>query len=335
MLKLNLKLIIAMSLVCTGNVLLNGMKRNMLIEHSLPGEPWPQEVLEEIFTYLCHIPINAPLVSESGIFSELNNIYHSHRYRCPHKRQLHIAPDGIVAWLATMRSVCTNWRDNVLSYAKIKHLLNIDCADIIADLTEINATSSSRNHFYVQFLAKMINGQNNVCNHLLFDIIYHDNDPDKLKIFLENDLVDPNCYLSGKNLLYPSPLGCCFNKRTSSWMDDNDSYEYSYIHCHEKSFRILLDHKADVYQAIDNKRNILDFLLFSTYTASSINTIIKIIAEKVQFTVDYQDRILKRSAMRTINDENETEVCCRGCCLLSTLSTLILFAALVGSEYIL
>jgi len=195
----------------------HGMKRNVssnLREKDLilpaNGESLPQETLEKIFTYLCDIPIDVPLVQEPAQTS----FFYSFKERCcqylswssdffilpereliernaSNEYQLKIAPNGIVACLAKMRSVCTHWRDNLLSPIEIKRRLSIDTDDIVKDLAKIKVFNNQKNYFHVHFLAEMIRGGSYICNHLVPSNICSSDDVNKLKIFLENDVINP------------------------------------------------------------------------------------------------------------------------------------------------
>lgn len=275
-------------MTCTVSSFMHGMKRNVNMECVLPanGESLPQDILEQIFTCLCENLINTPLNTPLFVQKSKPTIFNFNRYFSGNS-QWHIAPNGNIAYLAGIRSVCKQWYD-LLNPAEIKRRLHINADDIAHDLAIINAWKNQKNRSHAQFLAQMIKGQVDACNNILPKAIY--NDSDKLKILLENGLVDPNCYFSGnldlkfeRKALYPSPLGCCIaiSSKSHSCIKDFN----------EESFCLLLNHGADVHQKIDNGMNIIDVLLSFKHRISS-KEIIDIIAEKEPL-IGYQDKINK------------------------------------------
>ncbi len=194
---MNLRLIATMSLLCTFNVFVYGMKRNIVNEKDLilpaNSASLPQETLEQIFTYLCQTPIDISIVKAGFFYSWSdqarefladNNCYFSPKHNWK------IAPNGIVACLARMRSVCKHWHDTLLSPTEIKRRLSIDTADIVTDLMAIEVNESQKNYFHVQFLAEMVRGQRNACCYPVPNLYRYDNDSVKLKILLENGIID-------------------------------------------------------------------------------------------------------------------------------------------------
>lgn len=193
--KINYILIAVISIVCSFDSCVYGMKDEKNLILPAHGEPIPQEILEQVFSYVCNTPIDRPLIQKPGQFGLFSYV--------PSRCKLKIASNGIVGFLAKMRSVCKHWYDNLLSPAEIKRRLSIKTNDIVNDLAIIKVFDNQQNYFYVQFLAQMIQGTHNACNHLVPYRINSLDDINKIQILLECKLIELTCknhnyFLSGK-----------------------------------------------------------------------------------------------------------------------------------------